>query len=588
MRRIIGLMLQVAGPYRDRFATSIRDSVIGSLAQAGAYACVLPILYELSRPQVDAAAAWRWFAVFAACYAVEAVFRCREIGFQYTEWARVIESIRLRLGDRLRRMPLRELERRATGDLTTVVGGNAVNAALGVSAVALVFLQMVTVPVVLIAVFLVADWRLGLTLAVVTPLAVPFVRRVQRISGSGFRRVDQADAAAASRIVEYVQGLPVFKATGQVGESSVRLQRALREQTRHQAESQTRAALPALYAAAVVQLGVVAVAAVGTALVLGADLTVPVLVAVVAGAVRFAEPLATATTLTAMFEITDAAVERVVEVLDTQPLDAVPDARITRFDVAFDEVGFAYAEGGAPVLRGVTFAVAARSFTALVGPSGSGKTTVTKLLTRYADPDAGTVRIGGVDLRTVDPSEIYRHVSVVFQDVYLFDDTIRANIAMARPDATDAEVEAAARAANVHGFVERLPHGYETRVGEIGGSLSGGERQRISIARAILKDAPIVLLDEPTAALDAESEVAVQQAIDALVADRTVVVIAHRMSTVVGADQILVLADGRIAERGRHAELLAAGGRYARMWEAQTRARHWRVGAETAKVGTDG
>jgi ATP-binding cassette subfamily B protein len=289
-----------------------------------------------------------------------------------------------------------------------------------------------------------------------------------------------------------------------------------------------------------------------------------------------------------MFEITDAAVERVVEVLDTQPLDADPDARITRFDVAFDEVGFAYAEGGAPVLRGVTFAVPARSFTALVGPSGSGKTTVTKLLTRYADPDAGTVRIGGVDLRTVDPSEIYRHVSVVFQDVYLFDDTIRANIAMARPDATDAEVEAAARAANVHGFVERLPHGYETRVGEIGGSLSGGERQRISIARAILKDAPIVLLDEPTAALDAESEVAVQQAIDALVADRTVVVIAHRMSTVVGADQILVLTDGRIAERGRHAELLAAGGRYARMWEAQTRARHWRVGAETAKVGTDG
>jgi ATP-binding cassette subfamily B protein len=584
MRRIISLMLRVAGPYRDRFAASIRHSLIGSLAQAGAYACMLPILYELSRPQVDAAAAWRWFAVFVACYAVEAVFRVREIGFQYTEWAGVIESIRLRLGDRLRRMPLRELERRATGDLSTVVGGNAVNAALGVSAVALVFLQMVTVPVVLIAVFLVADWRLGLTLAVVTPLAVPFVRRVQRISGKGFRRVDQADAAAASRIVEYVQGLPVFKATGQVGESSVRLQRALREQTRHQAESQTQAALPALYAAAAVQLGVVAVAAVGTALVLGADLTVPVLVAIVVGAVRFAEPLATATTLTAMFEITDAAVERVAEVLDVQPLDADPEARISRFDVAFDEVEFAYSER--PVLREVSFTVPTRSFTALVGPSGSGKTTVTKLLTRYADPDAGTVRIGGVDLRTVDPGEIYRHVSVVFQDVYLFDDTIRANIAMARPDATDADVEAAARAANVHGFVERLPHGYDTRVGEIGGALSGGERQRISIARAILKDAPIVLLDEPTAALDVESEVAVQQAIDALVADRTVVVIAHRLSTVVGADQILVLADGRIVERGRHAELLASGGRYARMWEAQTKARVWRVGAE--EVGSRG
>ncbi len=586
MRRIVTLMLHIAGPYRDRFAASIRHSLIGSLAQAGAYASMQPILYELSRPQVDAGAAWRWFAVFAACYAVEAVYRCREIGFQYTEWARVIESLRVRLGDRLRRMPLRELEQRATGDLTTVMGGNVVNAALGVSSVALVFLQMVTVPVVLIAVFLVVDWRLGLTLAVVTPLAVPFVRRLQRLSGAGFRRVDRADAAAASRIVEYVQGLPVFKATGQVGESSVRLQRALREQTEHQADVQSRTALPGLFAAAAVQRGVVAVAAVGTALVLGADLTVPVLVAVVVGAVRFAEPLATATTLTALFEITDASVERVAEVLDAQPLDADPDARITRFDVAFDDVEFAYAEGGAPVLRGVSFTVPPRSFTALVGPSGSGKTTVTKLLTRYADPDSGVVRIGGVDLRSVDPAEIYRHVSVVFQDVYLFDDTIRANIAMARPDATDAEVEAAARAANVHGFVARLPHGYDTRVGEIGGALSGGERQRISIARAILKDAPIVLLDEPTAALDAESEVAVQQAIDALVADRTVVVIAHRLSTVVGADQILVLADGEIVERGRHAELLAAGGRYARMWAAQTRARHWRVAA--AEAGTRG
>jgi ATP-binding cassette subfamily B protein IrtB len=572
-------MLRVAGPYRNRFAASIRHSLIGSLAQAGAYACMVPILYELSRPEVDAAAAWRWFAVFAACYLVEAGFRWREIGFQYTEWAGVIESIRLRLGDRLRRMPLRELERRATGDLTTVVGGNVVNAALGVSAVALVFLQMVTVPVVLVAVFVVVDWRLGLTLLVVTPLALPFVRRLQRASGAGFRRVDLADAAAASRIVEYVQGLPVFKATGQVGESSTRLQAALRAQAEHQTATTSQTTLPGLFAAAAVQLGVVAVAVVGSALVLGADLTVPVLVAVVVGAVRFAEPLATATSVTALFEITDAAVERVTEVLDARPLAADPDARLERFDVAFEDVGFAYAEGGTPVLRGISFTVPARSFTALVGPSGSGKTTVTRLLTRYADPDTGAVRIGGVDLRTVDPAEIYRHVSVVFQDVYLFDDTIRANIAMARPDATDAEVETAARAANVHAFVERLPHGYDTRVGEIGGALSGGERQRISIARAILKDAPIVLLDEPTAALDAESEVAVQQAIDALVADRTVVVIAHRLSTVVGADQILVLAGGRIVERGRHTELLAAGGQYARMWEAQTRARHWRVGA---------
>jgi ATP-binding cassette subfamily B protein len=286
--------------------------------------------------------------------------------------------------------------------------------------------------------------------------------------------------------------------------------------------------------------------------------------------------------MTQIFEITDAALERVGELLDTRPLPVgVPEARIERFDLAFEDVSFGYGGAGASVLREVSFTAPERSLTALVGPSGSGKTTITRLLTRYADPGSGTVRIGGLDLRDLDPAEIYRHVSVVFQDVYLFDDTVRANIAMARPDATDEEVEAAARAANVHDFVSRLPGGYGTRVGEIGGALSGGERQRISIARAILKDAPVVLLDEPTAALDTESEVAVQNAIDALVADRTVLVIAHRLTTVAGADQILVLENGGISEHGRHSELIAAGGRYAAMWHAQTRARHWRVPSST-------
>jgi ATP-binding cassette subfamily B protein len=177
-----------------------------------------------------------------------------------------------------------------------------------------------------------------------------------------------------------------------------------------------------------------------------------------------------------------------------------------------------------------------------------------------------------VDISTLEPDQLMRHIAVVFQDVYLFDDTIRANIAMARPDASADEIEAAAHAANVHQFISRLPDGYNTRVGEIGSALSGGERQRISIARAILKDAPVVLLDEPTAALDTESEVVVQQAIDKLVAGKTVVVIAHRLSTVVGADQILVVDGGRIVQRGTHATLLAdPAGRYARMWSAQRR-----------------
>jgi len=579
MRRILRLMLLAAGDYRDEFRRTLWCALLGSIVQALAYATLIPILYELSRPEVDITAAWTWFGVLVACWVVQAGLHYGQLRFEFGRWADVLAATRLRLGDKLRTMPQADLERRAAGDLTTVMGSNVANATMSSSGMALLFIQMVTVPAVIGVLILAVDWRLGLVLAASLPFAVVFVRRIQQITGAGARRTDAADAAAASRVVEYVQGLPVLRATGQIGSASRRLVETLEEQNAAMSAMQKRLTWPGLLAAGVVQLCLVAMVALGAALVLELRMSAALLIAVVAAAVRFAEPMSTMANLSAIFEITDSALERVGAVLDAPALPVGdPRARITGHDLAVEDVHFAYPDG-TPVLRGVSFTAPARSLTALVGPSGSGKTTVTRMLTRYADPDAGSIRIGGVDLRELDPVEIYRNIAVVFQDVYLFDDTIRANIAMAAPGATQEQIEAAARAANVHTFVTRLPHGYDTRVGEIGGALSGGERQRISIARAILKDAPIVLLDEPTAALDTESEVAVQEAIDALVAEKTVVVIAHRLSTVVAADQILVLEDGVVAERGTHEELLARQGRYHAMWAAQTRARHWRVTA---------
>lgn len=579
MRRILRLMLLAAGDYRDEFRRTLWCAFLGSILQAAAYATLIPILYELSQPEVNTTVVWTWFGVLVTCWVFQAAFHYGQLRFEFGRWADVLAATRLRLGDTLRTMPQADLERRAAGDLTTVMGSNVANATMSSSGMALLFIQMVTVPAVIGVIIIGIDWRLGLVLAVSLPFAVLFVRRIQQITGAGARRTDAADAAAASRIVEYVQGLPVLRATGQIGSSSQRLVETLEEQNEAMSGMQKRLTWPGLLASSVVQLCLVVMVAVGSALVLDLDMSAALLIAVVAAAVRFAEPLSTMANLSAIFEITDSALERVGAVLDAPALPVgEPEARITGYDIEFADVHFAYPDGS-PVLRGVSFTAPARSLTALVGPSGSGKTTVTRMLTRYADPEAGSVRIGGLDLRDLDPVEIYRNIAVVFQDVYLFDDTIRANIAMAAPDATQEEIEAAARAANVHTFVERLPRGYDTRVGEIGGALSGGERQRISIARAILKNAPIVLLDEPTAALDTESEVYVQDAIDALVAEKTVVVIAHRLSTVVAADQILVLEDGQVSERGTHDELLARQGRYSAMWEAQTRARHWRVTA---------
>ncbi|OCC14033.1 ABC transporter ATP-binding protein [Streptomyces sp. PTY087I2] len=584
MKRLVRLMMLAAGSRGRQFFAALRASVVGSVAQAAAYGVLIGLINELAQPEVDRTAAWSWFAAFGALYAVEAVCRLSELRFHYEEWARVMSDLRLGLGEKLRAMPLRDLEQRAAGDLGALVGGNVATASMGASQVAFLFVQAAVVPVVLVGVLLVVDWRIGLVLLVTLPAAVPFVRRIQRRSGEGLRLVNTTDAETASRIVEYVQGLPVLRATGQAGPSSKRLEHALKRQTHVMSDTQKSLTLPSIVATTAMQVAIVAAVAVGASLVLKADMSAPLLVALTVAAVKLAEPLANVASMIAVFDLADASLERIAEVMDSEPLPVGdPEARLDRFDIEFRDVTFHYhAAAAEPVLNDASFRSPARSLTALVGPSGSGKTTISRLITRYADPESGAVLIGGRNLRDVDPKEIYRSVAVVFQDVYLFDDTIRANIAMARPDASDAEVEAAARAANVHGFVTRLPHGYETRVGEIGGALSGGERQRISIARAILKDAPIVLLDEPTAALDSESEVAVQEAIDALVADKTVLVIAHRLSTVVRADQILVVDDGRIVERGGHDELLQSGGRYADMWKAQTGVRRWKVNSASA------
>ena len=236
---------------------------------------------------------------------------------------------------------------------------------------------------------------------------------------------------------------------------------------------------------------------------------------------------------------------------------------------SFEDVSFSYHEG-TEVLHGVSFHTEPGTMTAIVGPSGSGKSTVAKLMAGFWDASGGTVRYGGRDVRDIPFDQLMEHVSYVAQDTFLFDATIADNIRMGRPEATDVEVEMSARAAGAHDFIERLPQGYGAPAGEAGARLSGGERQRITIARAILKDADVVILDEATAYADPESEAAVERAIGRLVAGKTLVMIAHRLSTVVGADQIVVMDEGRVAAQGRHEELLESCPLYARMWAEHT------------------
>jgi ATP-binding cassette, subfamily B, bacterial IrtB/YbtQ len=371
------------------------------------------------------------------------------------------------------------------------------------------------------------------------------------------------------------QGLPVLRATGQIGAQSQRLRDAIHTQHHLQQRSNRLLTLPQMTLASIVEVGLLVLLGVGI-LLLNQGLSLPSLFALLVIAVRFSEPISLFASFTGVFDIVEIALQRIDALLQIQPLAVQsPAASLTGSDIRFEQVSFTYAGQVAPTLRSLSYHLPERSLTVLVGPSGSGKTTFTRLIARYADVQQGSIQIGGVDIRRVEATELLKQISVVFQDVYLFDDTIRQNIRLAKPMASDAEVEAAARASHCHEFVQRLPQGYDTRVGEIGGALSGGERQRISIARAILNDAPIVLLDEPTSALDTASERAVQQAIYQLVQNKTVVVIAHRLSTIVAADQILVLDAGQLVERGSHAQMLGQGGRYASLWQAQQRSRQW-------------
>ena len=251
------------------------------------------------------------------------------------------------------------------------------------------------------------------------------------------------------------------------------------------------------------------------------------------------------------------------------------DVRLDHYDIRFNHVDFGY--DTRKVLKDVSFTIPEKTSTAIVGPSSSGKTTICSLLARFYDPQSGSISVGGHNLREFTCDSLLSNISMVFQNVYLFNDTIRANILFGKPDATEDEMIAAAKKARCHDFIMALPDGYQTVVGEGGSTLSGGEKQRISIARALLKDAPIVLLDEATASLDPENEVLIQQAISALVAEKTVIVIAHRLQSIMSADNILVLEDGRVAESGTHEQLLAAGRIYANLWAEQSRAGIWRL-----------
>ncbi|CAM3687017.1 ABC transporter ATP-binding protein [Paracidovorax anthurii] len=572
-----GRLLEAVGPHAPALRRCLAGLAAAAAFQGLALACVFPLFAALF-PRPDAGAVLRWLAAMTALAGLATALRWRAQGFEYGgALARATHGLRLRLGEQLRRMPLERLREKRSGEMNALLLGNVDEQLNYTVAIANLILLATVAPLALALAAMAFDARLGALLLAVFP-ALWLLHRWRRPAfARDMRGLNEAHRRCHADIVEYTQGLAALRAACQQGRHAGMLGEGVDRLREIQTATQRRGVKPSVVTASVVELGLLGIVVAGTGWVVSGTLHPSAVAAAMVIAVRLSEPMATLVGYAMVLEMMEAALERIEALLAIPPLPVdAPGAVPGDFDVRFEGVCFRYAGGADSALADFTAALPARAMTALVGPSGSGKTTVARLLMRHADPQAGRVTIDGIDIRRMAPEVLNGLISVVFQDVHLFDDTVLANIRMARPDADDGAVRAAARAAQCLDFIERLPQGWHTRLGEIGDRLSGGERQRISIARALLKDAPIVVLDEPTAALDTESELAVQRAIDTLVRDKTVIVIAHRLSTIAGADRILVVEGGRLVEQGRHGELLERAGRYHALWSAQQAAGAWR------------
>ena len=420
------------------------------------------------------------------------------------------------------------------------------------------------------------DWRMALAALWPLPVSFAIVIFSGRVQNGFSRRAMAVKIAYEDGLQEYMETMGDLRSNNATESYLAGLDAKAKAIERRAVISEFGAAAFVVPASMMLKLGIATVALTGSTLLVNGTLDILSFFMFLLVVSRLYDPLEGALQNLAAIINTNTNIARMNEILD-HPVQTGADALTNQgFDVAFDHVGFSYNKGET-ILRDVSFTAKQGEVTALVGPSGGGKTTASRLASRFWDIDKGRITVGGMDVSKIDPETLMSLYSIVFQDVTLFDNTIMENIRIGRKNATDEEVIAAARLANVHEFAEKLPEGWNSNIGENGCALSGGERQRISIARAFLKDAPIILLDEATASLDVENETLIQAALSRLIADKTVLVIAHRMRTVAGADQIVVLADGTVAEKGSPEALMHRDGLYAHMVKLQTESQGWTI-----------
>ena len=579
MIKLVRRFFRFAGNYGGRIKVAFVFSFLRSLFSKAPIALALFGLVAFYESTADARLCIGLGAAMAVCLALQALCTYASDRLQASAGYLIMADKRMELGAHLRRMPMGYFTEGTIGKISSVLSTDMVFIEETVTpAIADLMGHMFTQAIMLIMLAWVSPWLALLALAIL--LAVVAVAKRARTSALADSATRQGQSERlTTAVIDYLEGMPIIKAYNLLGEQSAELRenfdRSCEENIafeRHQ--TAWGRLLYVLYA-----VGAVAILVVAIALQSAGLLTAPFAVGLMLFVFDVFAPIKALNGDTTRLTVMSSCLDRIEDImgraelpdegtrhLPTEPATETPE-------IEFKNVSFSYGEG--EVLHGVSFAQMPGTIYALVGRSGSGKSTMANLLARFWDTNGGSVLVRGQDVHDVPLSELMDSISMVFQQVYLFQDTVYNNILMGRPDATREEVEEAARKARCHEFICALPDGYDTIVGEGGASLSGGERQRISIARCILKDAPIVILDEATASVDADNESAIQQAISELCAGKTLLVIAHRLNTVRNADRILVVDDGLIVQSGTHEELTASAGIYRDMVDTQGKGAGW-------------
>lgn len=521
----------------------------------------------------------RWSFYIGGCaVCVGLILLTTYLQYNATYFATYTESgvRRITLAERLRKIPLSFFGKKDLADLTSTIMADCTFLEQSFSHFIPELAGSILSTILISIGLLVMEWRMAAAALWVLPLSFAIVGFSSKVQERLNQKAMDVKMACADGIQECIESVRDLKANNVEQMYLKGLEKKIRAVEHRSILNEFGLAAFVVSASLLLKLGIVTVALTGSVLLINGSLDVLTFFLFLLVVSRLYDPLQGALQNLAAIISTRTNIARMNEILD-HPLQQ-GDVTLSNdgYDIVFDRVGFAY-HAGETVLKDVSFTAKQGEVTALVGPSGGGKTTVSRLAARFWDAGQGMITVGGMDISKIDPEALLSLFSIVFQDVTLFDNTILENIRIGNMDASDEQVLEAARLANVDEFVEKLPDGWQTTIGENGCALSGGERQRISIARAFLKDAPIILLDEATASLDVENETLIQTALSRLIADKTVLVIAHRMRTVAGADQIVVLSEGTVAEKGTPEQLMKQNGLYAHMVKLQSESQQWKL-----------